>query len=101
MERSPQTLNAAANLLNAASNLLGICLVIITGLTLTKSNDRSLADEIAWFAAFMFLISVALSYLAIRVNAAGARLLPACDLAFVLGVASLTLSACVAAIALS
>jgi hypothetical protein len=93
MERSP-------HILNAASSLLGICLVIITGLTLTKSNDRSLADEIAWFAAFMFLTSVALSFVAIRVHAAGRWLVQVCDVVFVLGVASLTLSAGVAAVAL-
>jgi uncharacterized membrane protein SirB2 len=93
MERSPHILNAAAT-------LLGICLVIITGLTLTKSNDRSLADEIAWFAVFMFLISVALSFLALRLHVAAPRLVQFCDVAFFLGVASLTLSACVAYVAL-
>lgn len=93
MERSP-------HILNAASTLLGICLVIITGLTLTKSNDRSLADEIAWVAAFLFLTSVALSYVALRMHTAGRWVVQVCDLAFALGVASLTLSAGVAAVAL-
>ena len=94
MERIPQ-------ILNAASNLLGICMVIITGLTLTKSNDRSFADEIAWFAAFMFLLSVALAYTAIRTGTQRGWLAAACDWAFVLGIAALILSAAVAAMALS
>ncbi|MDB5462710.1 MAG: hypothetical protein JWP23_1099 [Phenylobacterium sp.] len=35
------------NIVNAASNLRGICFLIIAGLSLTNSNSRSFADEIA------------------------------------------------------
>jgi hypothetical protein len=92
MERS-------THILNAATNLLGICLVIITGLTVTRSNDLSYADEIAWFAAFMFLISIAFAYTAIRLARRDGWLPACCDWAFVLGIAGLILSACVARIA--
>ena len=36
------------HILNAASNLLGIALVIITGLNVSKVAHRSFADEVAW-----------------------------------------------------
>ena len=93
-------MDRTSQILNAASNLLGICLVIITGLTLTKSNDRSFADEIAWFAAFMFLLSIAAAYTAIRLANRHGWLTACCDWTFVFGVAALTCSAMVAAVAL-
>ncbi len=58
-------MNRHPNILNAASNLLGICFILITGLKLTGRNG-SLADEAAWGAALMLLASCILSYLAIR-----------------------------------
>jgi len=78
------------NILNAASNLLGICFLIITGLSLTRSNSRSYADEAAWAAAISFLVAIALSYAAIR--SARPTTWPAvwADRAFMLGVAALT-----------
>jgi hypothetical protein len=90
------------HILNAASNLLGICFLIITGLALTKSNSRSFADEIAWGAAILFLLSLGLAYLAIR---QGEDAPPWqgrwADQLFMLGVVLLTAATCVAAISLS
>jgi len=54
------------HILNAASNLLGIALIIITGLRITGAAEKSIADEIAWVAAGCFSISSLLSYAAIR-----------------------------------
>lgn len=54
------------HILNAASNLLGISLLIITGLHLSNSANKTLADEVAWIAAACFSVSCLLSYLAIR-----------------------------------
>ncbi|OYU14861.1 MAG: hypothetical protein CFE37_08970 [Alphaproteobacteria bacterium PA4] len=53
------------NILNAASNLLGICFILITGLKLSGRNG-SWADEAAWAAALLLLLSCLLSYLTIR-----------------------------------
>jgi cytochrome bd-type quinol oxidase subunit 2 len=83
MERNP-------NILNAASNLLGICFLIITGLSLTRSNSRSFADEAAWVAAVCFLLSIGLSYHAIRSDRRAARSAVWADRIFMLGIATLT-----------
>jgi hypothetical protein len=54
------------HILNAATNLLAICFVIVGGLKLANRNAATYADELAWFAAFLLLISILSSYLAIR-----------------------------------
>ena len=53
------------HILNAASNLLGIALIIITGLSVAMQSQRSLADEVAWLAAI---------FLSLRPNAAETRI---------------------------
>lgn len=55
-----------SHILNAASNLLGIALIIITGISVTGQLQRSMADEIAWAAALCFSLSCLLSYLSMR-----------------------------------
>lgn len=94
MERNP-------NILNAASNLLGICFLIITGLSLTRSNSRSYADEAAWAAAVFFLLSIAFSYYAIRTERLAARSATWADRIFMLGVATLTTSILIVGFALA
>jgi hypothetical protein len=54
------------HILNAATNLLAICFVIVGSLKLTNNNANSYADELAWFAAFLLLVSIVASYMAIR-----------------------------------
>ncbi len=54
------------HILNAASNLLGIALLIITGLNVSHQARQSLADEVAWVAAICFSLSCVLSYGAMR-----------------------------------
>jgi cytochrome bd-type quinol oxidase subunit 2 len=88
------------NILNAASNLLGICFLIIAGLSLTKSNSRSFADEIAWVAAVSFLASIALAYIAIRNRDEEAWQAIWSDRIFMVGVGALTLSTLVVGFAL-
>lgn len=85
MERHP-------SILNAASNLLGICFLIITGLSLTGSNSRSYADETAWVAAVCFLLSIAFAYSAIRSQRRHDWPAVWADRVFMIGVAALTLS---------
>lgn len=94
MERFP-------NILNAASNLLGICFLIITGLSLTGSNSRSYADETAWGSAVCFLIAIGLSYYGIRTARTGERLAAWADRVFMLGVAILTASILIVGFALA
>jgi hypothetical protein len=86
------------NILNAASNLLSVCFFLITGLRFTDRSG-SWADEIAWGAAMLFLISCALSYLAIRhASTDGAHVIWA-DRAFMAGLALLVVAVAIAAIA--
>ncbi len=80
------------NIMNAASNLLGICFLIIAGLSLTKSNSSSLADEVAWLAAMCFLVCLALSYATIRKQDETSWQAVWSDRIFMLGVAILTLA---------
>jgi cytochrome bd-type quinol oxidase subunit 2 len=94
MERFP-------NILNAASNLLGICFLIITGLSLTRANSRSYADETAWASAVCFLISIALSYYGIRSERASSGLAAWADRVFMLGVLILTASILIVGFALA
>jgi hypothetical protein len=56
------------HILNAATNLLAICFVIVGGLKLANRNANTYADELAWLAAFLLLVSILSSYLAIRNN---------------------------------
>jgi hypothetical protein len=89
------------HILNAATNLLGICFVIIGALKFANLNSRSYADEIAWVAAFLLLISIVASYAALRGNNDAADWHTSlADWAFITGVLSLTLSVLMAAILL-
>jgi hypothetical protein len=94
MERFP-------NILNAASNLLGICFLIITGLSLTKSNSRSYADETAWASAVFFLLAIAVSYYGIRSGSQASKLAAWADRIFMLGVVALTVSILIVGFALA
>ncbi len=40
-----------SNIMNAASNLLGISFLLITGLSVTRSNGQSFGGEVAWVSA--------------------------------------------------
>lgn len=59
-------MNRHPHILNASTNLLGICFIIIGGLKIANLNARSLSDETAWTAAFLFFVSTITSYAAIR-----------------------------------
>lgn len=89
------------SILAAASNLLGICFLIITGLSLTKSNSRSYADETAWVAAVCFLFGIALAYSAIRSGRPAGWPAVWADRVFMLGVATLTASIAIVGFALA
>jgi hypothetical protein len=94
MERHP-------TILNASSNLLGICFLIITGLSLTGSNSRSYADEAAWTSAICFLLSIGLAYFAIRTEQPKGWPAVWADRVFMLGVAALTTSTLIVGFAMA
>ena len=56
----------STHILNAASNLLGIAMLIVTGLKITEHSRGTYADEFALGAAVLLAVSCLLSYLAIR-----------------------------------
>ncbi len=87
------------NILNAASNLLGICFILITGLKLSKSNG-SWADETAWCAAILLLVSCGLSYFAIRQDSDTGWHVRWADRSFLAGLALLFIAVVIAAVAI-
>lgn len=73
------------HILNAASTLLGIALLIITGLHVSRYSATSIADEIAWGAAVSLMLSCLFSYLAIRAEPRPTRYEDLADGVFMLG----------------
>src|SRR5436190_19789848 len=73
------------HILNAASNLLGIALLIITGLHVSRFSANSFADEIAWGAAVSLVLSCLFSYLALRAEPRPSRYEKLADSVFMLG----------------
>jgi hypothetical protein len=86
------------HILNAATNLLGICFVIISALKIGNLNSRSFGDEATWISAFFFLVSITVSYMAIRNNDAKAWQTSMADWSFMAGVVSLTAAVALLAI---
>ncbi len=86
------------HILNAASNLLGISIVLITGLKVTGHGERTLADEIAWVAAFCFALSCLLSYLDLRAEPDDTPHERRADRLFMAGLAALIVAAAVLAL---
>jgi hypothetical protein len=80
------------HILNAASNLLGIALLIITGLHLTGTEAKTMADEIGWVAAGCLSLSSLLSYIAIRLEPMPGPFEAWADRIFLAGLVSLILA---------
>lgn len=80
------------HILNAASNLLGISLIIITGLHLTHRGQPTFADEIAWLASACFSVSCLFSYIAIRREPEESRFAGWADTVFLSGMGALVIS---------
>ena len=85
-------MNRHHHILNAASNLLGIALVIITGLRLSGSSGRTIADEIAWVSAGLLAVSTLFSYIAVRREPKLSRLEGWADRIFLTGLIFLVLA---------
>lgn len=85
------------HILNAASNLLGISLIIITGLHLTHRSGPTFADEIAWLAAACFSLGCLFSYIAIRAEPQESRFANWADSVFLAGVGALVVAVLVLA----
>lgn len=82
------------HILNASSNLLGISFVVITSLRALHLSDDTLIDELTSVSAVLFLASTILSYFSLRSGEGrGDRLESIADIAFIAGIASLTISA--------
>ena len=86
------------HILPASSNLLGIALLIITGLRVANISRQTFADEIALIAAFCFATACLFSYLAIRGRYEVARFEHLADRIFLTGLASLLVSVVVLAL---
>jgi hypothetical protein len=53
-------------ILSAAATLLGVALLIVTAVHITGQAERSIADEVAFAAALLFIGSCLAAHLAIR-----------------------------------
>ncbi|MGE5722740.1 MAG: hypothetical protein ACM3YM_09785 [Sphingomonadales bacterium] len=91
-------MNRSTHILNAASNLLGIALVIITGLHVTRIARETFADEVAWGAAICLSLSCLLSYAALRAEPRRTRFEDVADIVFMLGLLCLIASVVVLAL---
>ena len=86
------------HILNAASNLLGIALLIVTGLHITDNAGKSYADEMALAAALLLSISCVVSYLSIRRKERGERLEGLADKIFLGGLSALVIAVSILAL---
>ncbi len=89
------------HILNASSNLLGIVLIIITGLNVAHVAKETIADEIGWIAAVSFSVSCLLSYMAIRAEPRETSYEGWADKIFFAGLVTLVLSVVVFAVQVS
>jgi len=78
-----------SHILNAASNLLGIALLIVTGIHITNNANKTYADEAGILAALLLAISCIVSYLSIRDGGDGTRLEAWADKIFLGGLVAL------------
>jgi len=85
------------HILNAATNLLGICFIIIGGLKLSNRSSNTYSDEVAWAAAVLLLVSIILSYAAIRNGVAKPWRTRVADWSFLAGLGALMISVMIAA----
>lgn len=100
IRRAPENASMSkttSHILNAASNLLGISVVLITGLKVSGHGERTLADEIAWVAALCFALSCLLSYLDLRAEPQDTPHERHADWLFLLGLLALIVAAFVLA----
>lgn len=77
-----------SHILNAASNLLGIALLIVTGINISDNAGKTYADEAGIVAALLLAISCIVSYLSIR-SPEGSRLEAWADKIFLSGLIAL------------
>ena len=88
-------MNRSPHILNAASNLLGIALLIVTGIHITSHSDVTYADETALASALLLAVSCFVSYLSVRrgENAVRGMLMEKlADRIFLAGLAALVLA---------
>ena len=78
-----------SHILNAASNLLGIALLIVTGINITDNADKGYADEAGMVAALLLAVSCVVSYMSLRRSDDGARLEAWADKIFMSGLIAL------------
>lgn len=82
-------------IISSATSLLGISLVIITGLHVSRASVNSYADEIACVAAVSLCLSCFTAYLAIRAEPRQTRFSDIADKAFLVGMVLLFIAVAV------
>ena len=87
-----------SHILNAASNLLGISLLIITGLHIAHHTRQRIVDEMAWAGALCFALACLFSYLDLRAEPADTPHEKRADWLFMVGLLMMSVSVLVLAI---
>ena len=57
---------AVSHILQAAANLIGVCLIIITGLRVSGLENTTILDKVAAISSVFLLISIIYGYLSMR-----------------------------------
>ncbi len=86
------------DIIGPATSLLGVSLIIITGLNVSRAAVTSAADEIAWGAAVALSISSFSAYLAIRSDHEASRAESLADRSFLIGMRLLFVSVLILAV---
>lgn len=95
---APYSQSTKYYILSASANLLGICFVLITGLSISNSDAKSYADEVCLFSSFLFLSSCLLSYLSIRKEGGHYHFESWADRCFIAGIICLFAAVCIFAL---
>ena len=84
---------AVSHILQASANLIGVCLIIITGLKVSGVASSSILDKVAAVASVFLLVSIIYAYLSMRHNVSLiVRYRDIADYSFIAGVVLLVIT---------
>ncbi len=84
---------ATSHILQSAANLIGVCLIIITGLRVSGVANSTILDEVAAVSSVLLSISIIYSYISMRHDASRvARYRDIADYSFMAGITLLVIT---------
>jgi hypothetical protein len=83
----------ASHILQSAANLIGVCLIIITGLKVSGVANTSILDKVATISSVFLLVSIISAYLSMRHTVSSiVRYRDTADYSFILGIVLLVIT---------